>query len=66
MLKDILAPIHHNAKFKHIIKGVSMEDGKSFELIQHNNNPVTIRKSIIMYFTKHNYVLTGSKRIALS
>ena len=42
-----------------------MEDGKSFELIQHNNNPVTIRKSIIMYFTKHNYVLTGSKRIAL-
>ena len=65
MLTDILAPIHNNAKFKHIIKGVSIKDGKEFTITQHNNNPTTISKSIVMYFTKHNYALLGSKRIAL-
>ena len=65
MLTDILAPIHHNAKFKHVINGVSTEDGKEFTITQHNNNPLTITKSVIMYFTKHNYILIGSKRIAL-
>ena len=48
-------------KYKHTIIGTN-DKGKAFELIQHTNNTLTITKSIIMYFTKHNYMLLAATR----
>ena len=55
-------PTQKSSAYQHIINGVDKQ-GKLFTLVEHNNNPLTIRRSIVMYFTKRNYKLLSALRL---